>query len=376
MHRRQFLAWLGGVAAVLAVTPAQGSQRASRQLVVIDLVGGNDSLNTFIPYRDPEYLKLRPSLAIRDGIPLTDRVALHPALSSWQSWMEEGSLAIVQNVHYPQPSLSHFRSRDVWQSGEPKQIGGSGWLGRYLESIQAPTQAGVFLGEEYPLAMMGAGTHYLHLAPNLLGQSSLRDQVLQQLYQQPQASPLAEEVRRTVIESQRALAQLRQELERSPQTYPKTDVGSRLSLVGRLVRGGVPIVYTTVGGWDTHARQGQRHQFLLSRLGEGVTALRQDLEQAGLGKQVTILIYSEFGRRPTENGNAGTDHGTAGALMLIRSSLKAGVYGGDPALDSLVNGNLPMQIDFRQVYSEILTWLGGNPESILGESFQPLGILI
>jgi uncharacterized protein (DUF1501 family) len=107
-----------------------------------------------------------------------------------------------------------------------------------------------------------------------------------------------------------------------------------------------------------------------------VTALRQDLEQAGLGKQVTILIYSEFGRRPTENGNAGTDHGTAGALMLIRSSLKAGVYGGDPALDSLVNGNLPMQIDFRQVYSEILTWLGGNPESILGESFQPLGILI
>ncbi|MEN9246073.1 MAG: hypothetical protein Q6J78_05140, partial [Thermostichales cyanobacterium SRBZ-1_bins_19] len=193
MDRRQFLAWLAGMATVLAVTPAQGSQRAPRQLLVIDLVGGNDSLNTFIPYRDPNYGRLRPTLGINDGIAITEGLALHPALAPWQGWMEQGSLAIVQNVHYPQPSLSHFRSRDVWQSGEPVGTVSSGWLGRYLESIQAPTQGAVFLGAEYPLALMGQQHHYLHLAPHLLNQGSLRDQVLQQLYAQRQDLPLAEE---------------------------------------------------------------------------------------------------------------------------------------------------------------------------------------
>jgi uncharacterized protein (DUF1501 family) len=345
---------------------------------VIELAGGNDGLNTFIPYTDATYGKLRPSLGIHNGIPVSSTVALHPALTDWQPLLEAGRLAIIQNVGYPNPDLSHFRSKEVWQSGSVQPSPDSGWLARYLDSAQAATSDGIFLGEDYPLALTGATNRYLHLAPSLVvnTRGSL-GQAIQQLYAHPQPHPLAEQVRLTVLQSTRAVADLQQDLEQrgATQGYPQGPFGQGLALISRLVDSGAQVIYLTLGGWDTHTNQAGRHERLLTLIGQGLAALDRDLQARGLDQQVLTLLQSEFGRRPAENGSGGTDHGTAGP-MVVMGSVRGGFYGGDPALDSLVKGNLPVQVDFRQVYSELLSgWWAADPKEILENSFQPLGIL-
>ncbi len=379
MQRRHFISTLAGAAAILALRPSTAATSRDRTLLLIELAGGNDGLNTFIPYNDPNYRTLRPTLGIQDGISVSSTVALHPALASWEGLLESGTMAVVQNVGYPNPDLSHFRSKEIWQSGSLDPSPDTGWLGRYLDAEQAQSKDGIFLGSEYPLALNGSGAHYLHVAPNLVVHANGSfGQALQTLYNDPQPEPLAEAVRLTVLESTEAVKALTQDLDRrlNRQNYPQGPLGQQFALVSRIVESGASVVYLTVGGWDTHTNQTGRHERLLTQLGQGVEALYQHLHDEGLDQQVLIMIQSEFGRRPAENGSGGTDHGTAGPVILVGSQVQGGFYGGDPALDSLVNQNLPMQIDFRSLYSEILAqWLQADPTAILGSEFEHVGIL-
>lgn len=376
MQRRQFLSTLAAAAAVLAIRPSH-AQPADKVLVVVELAGGNDGLNTFIPDADANYRRLRSDIAIRDGISVSSTVALHPALGEWRSHLEAGSLAVVQNVGYPNPDLSHFRSREIWQSGLLQPSPDTGWLARYLDASGAAPSDAIYIGGEYPLALMGTGQRYLHLSPDLVASGSGElGTAMRELYSQPQSNPLAERVRQTVVAGSHAVEQLRQDMaESSGRGYPRGPVGGTLALLDRSVRSGAKVVYVTVGGWDTHTNQSARHERLLSQLAQGLTALYRNLETEGLDRQVLTLVQSEFGRRPAQNGARGTDHGTAGPVMLM-GPVRGGFYGGEPALDSLVADNLPMQVDFRRIYAEILSrWLEMKAENVLDKSFSTLNLL-
>ncbi len=382
MNRRDFLA-LMSVSAFLAANSAAnsvfGANKNQKTLLVIELAGGNDGLNTFIPYKDPNYYKLRPNLGIKDGIPVSSTVALHPALKDLKPILEMGRLAVVQNVSYPDPNLSHFRSKDIWQSGRPRGSVDSGWIARYLESVKAKTGDAVFLGEEYPLALIGnEGDRFLQLSPGLaVRNKSKLGQAIQALYLTPQSHPMAEQIRRTVLESEEAVKKLSQDLNQriASSSYAPTPIGKQFALMGRLLESSPKVLYMTIGGWDTHARQLQVQKRLLEQLSLGLSAIDRDLKSKGLDKNVLIMVQSEFGRRPAENGTGGTDHGTTAPVILI-GDVRSGFYGGDPALDSLVNSNLPVKVDFRSVYGEILSkWYKANPTTILGENFSSVGFL-
>ncbi len=380
MQRRHFLSTLAGAAAVLALKPSIGSgATSSKTLIVIELAGGNDGLNTFIPYQNPTYLKLRPDLGIRDGIPVSSTVAFHPSLESWKPLLEKGHMAIVQNVGYPDPDLSHFRSQAIWQSASMDPSPDSGWLARYLGSVQASTEDAMFIGAEYPLALISETTRYLHLSPNLVVKANGSvGQAIQAAYAQPQSHSLAEQVRQTVLDSTAAVSRLMEDIDHriDRNGYPRNGpVGRLFALTGQLIDSGAAVIYLTIGGWDTHAAQPVRHQNLLSILGQGIAALHRDLQDQGRADQVLIMVNSEFGRRPAQNGSQGTDHGTAGPVVLV-GPVRGGFYGGDPDLDSLIDQNLPVTTDFRQIYAELLTqWFEVDPTPILAGSFNPVGIL-
>jgi uncharacterized protein (DUF1501 family) len=378
MQRRTFLETLVSAATLLTLSPAATWAKDQKTLIVIELAGGNDGLNAFIPYQDANYLRLRPRIGIKDGIPVSPKVALHPALKDLKPMLDRGQLAVIQNVGYPNPDLSHFRSKEIWQSAHPQGSPDSGWLARYLEASQAKTAEAVFLGDEYPLALTGSSTHYLELSSNLgLNTQGKLGQAIQEAYRIPQQQPMAEKVRQTVLDSTQAVRQLAQDLDQKVQRqgHPPGALGKQFALISRLLDTGPKVIYLTVGGWDTHVNQAQRHQRLLGQVAQGLAALNRDLSARGLDKNVLTMVQSEFGRRPAENGSGGTDHGTAGPVWLI-GAVRAGFYGGEPALDSLQRDNLPMQVDFRRVYAEILDrWLGVPSQKILTGSFSAVGFL-
>ncbi|MFM7888251.1 MAG: DUF1501 domain-containing protein [Pseudanabaena sp.] len=382
MNRRDFLALMSSTAATAILAPSCSSQAAQssdrKTLVVVELAGGNDGLNTIIPYQDPNYRKLRPTIAIKDGIPISNQAALHPALKDLKPVFDKGRMAIVQNVSYPNPNLSHFRSKEIWQSAHPQGASDTGWLARYLTDIQAKTADAIFLGEEYPLALTGDGDRYLQLSPRLaVQQRGKLGEAMRAVYNHSQGSELAEQVRRSVLESEAAIKQLTQNIDKrlDDHGYPKTVIGKQFALLARMLESQPKVVYLTVGGWDTHTGQLRRHQQLLSDLGSALAALNRDIQAHSMQKNVLLIVQSEFGRRPAENGNGGTDHGTAAPVILL-GNLRGGLYGGSPALDSLVQGNLPMQVDFRSIYAEILNrWEGVNAAKVLHQDFPKIGIL-
>jgi len=380
MRRRNFLAMMAGAAVLTSLEScfAQSSSNGAKTLLVIELAGGNDGLNTFIPYKDSNYFNLRPSLGIKDGIPISSTVALHPALKELKPILDSGRLAVVQNVSYPNPSLSHFHSKDIWQSGNPQGSTETGWLARYLESANANTQDAIFLGEEYPLALTGTRDHFLQLSPNLAVRSSGKlGQAIAAMYATPQIIPLAEHIRRTVLESEDAIKKLAKDLNQRVENhgYAKTPLGRQFALAGRVLEANPKVLYITIGGWDTHTGQARRQQQLLEQLSLGLAALNRDISSRGMGKNVLIMVQSEFGRRPAQNGSDGTDHGTSGSVILL-GQVRSGLYGGDPALDSLEKGNLPMKVDFRSIYGEILSqWDRVDPKTVLTQNFPKVGFL-
>ena len=379
MKRRDFIATLTGVAILSTMRPAFSAGSDQKTLMIVELVGANDGLNTFIPYTDANYFNLRPTLGIRDGIPLSSEVALNPAMASLKDIFDRDRMAIIQNVSYPNPSLSHFRSRDIWYSAQTQGTPYSGWLARYLTSVQADTADAVFLGDEYPLTLIGEkGERYLQLAPGLsVKLSSTFNKSVLSLYDAPQGIPAIEELRQALNKNRQAVDRITQDLasRTARNGYPSGTIGQQFALAGTILESLPKVLYVAIGGWDTHTDQLNRQKNLLGPVTQSLAALQRDLKDSGLEDNVLIMVHSEFGRRPAQNGTGGTDHGTAGSVMVF-GKVRGGFYGGQPPLDSLIDGNLPVGIDFRRIYAEVLReWEGVDPKVALSQDFDAIHFL-
>jgi uncharacterized protein (DUF1501 family) len=367
-----------------------------RVLVVVQLGGGNDGLNSVVPYGDPLYYGARPNLAIPRGqvLPLSEYVGFNAALGPLKALYDGGHLAVVQGVGYPNPNRSHFRSTDIWTSARPEVIEQTGWLGRYLDAQCS--------GEDRPLRAAGIGDSVSRLF--WTGQSIVpaigsvegfdlqtdarfpndrtnRIETFKLLNADGGGQSYGDYVGRAALDALDTAAQLKRiaATYRSAVQYPDTPFARGLQTIAKLLSAdlGTKIVHITLGGFDTHAGQARTHNTLLKTVAEGVEAFMRDLEGLGRADDVAVMTFSEFGRRVTENGSAGTDHGAASSLYLIGGGIRAGLFGEHPSLADLENGDLKYTLDFRAVYGTLLgDWLGADPAAVLGDgAFPRLGFL-
>ena len=395
------------VAVGLAVPPwlskmvwAEGSQNAfgaaggaaKRSLVVIQLTGGNDGLNTVIPYADASYRTNRPTIGIPDNqvLHLTDSIGLNPNMAGMKSLYDKGQLAVVQGVGYPNPNRSHFRSMEIWQTAEPDRPGTEGWVGRYLDAVRQGRTSpltGINIGNEMNEALQSAHAavpviqglaNFGVVFPNA-GEGDTRAQVLKQIQLADTNTKYGQLFAQTARETYDSADQIRAGIQKYHSTvqYPVGGFGQGLQEVAQLVAAdlGTRVYYVSFGGgsFDTHAQQAQRHPRLLTQLSDGLAAFQADLEQMGKADNVVTLAFSEFGRRVHENANGGTDHGTASEMFVVGKPIKGGLYGEYPSLTNLDAGDLKFTTDFRSVYATVLDrWLGVHSELVLGKQFPDL----
>jgi uncharacterized protein (DUF1501 family) len=364
-----------------AATP----EKDGRVLVVIQLDGGNDGINTVVPYHDEGYAKHRKVLRLSADrlLKIGDGVGLHPSMRGAAKLLETGRLAIVQGVGYPNPNRSHFASMAIWQTArfDPEEQSGAGWLGRgFDESGGKSGQASsLYIGSGAPpVALRGrrSATASLERIDDLTLDAGVPSGSRPSPGTEAQGS-VAAFVRRSALDAY-ATAERMAALKNSRQAgaeYPGTDLGEKLSLIAQLLKGGLGarVFYTSQSGYDTHAGQAPAHASLLSELAGGLLAFLDDLAAAKLADRVAVLCFSEFGRRVAENGSGGTDHGTAAPVFLAGPGVKAGVIGRAPSLLDLQDGDLKFGVDFRRIYAGVLeNWLGIPAKSALGGEFDPM----
>jgi uncharacterized protein (DUF1501 family) len=367
---------------------AAGAKADSKILVVVQLDGGNDGINTVVPLADEAYAKLRPTLAIKpaDALKLTDVAGLHPAMRAMAKMIEDGCLSIVQGVGYPNPNRSHFESMRIWQTArsapEPSQVG---WIGSALDQSPRPARApgpdAIYVGEaDVPRAIVGRRT-------DTAAVSSPDDLALRLPSVSREGPPagdgrddIAAFVRRSVLSAQTTARELgRPGTATAEATYPQTKLATQLKLVSRLIKSGASsrVYYASQSGYDTHYAQLQQHEDLLRELSGAMKAFADDLKSAGLWHRVLLMAFSEFGRRAAENGSIGTDHGAAAPVFLAGSGLLTpGLVGATPSLSDLDHGDVKSSADFRRIYAAILTgWLEVPAGQAMGGEFAPLPIL-
>ena len=356
-------------------------------LVLLQLEGGNDGLNTIVPYTDDAYHRARPGLRIpsRQVVALKDGVGLAPALSGLREAWDGGALAVIQGVGYPNPNRSHFTSTDIWQTASlsPKETN-TGWLGRTVDGQLAESGRGV------PAVQLDPGPLSLALIGERIVVPSIRDArnfrvrgnagLLERLSDGRGGSDMLRFVRGSAREAYRMAGSLSRALKdvSGADSYPGTPLARRLWQIARLVQSGLSTrVYgVRLGGFDTHARQRTGHEGLLRSVGDAVGAFYKDLKAHGLADRVLVVTYSEFGRRVKENRSLGTDHGAAAPILAVGGRVRGGVHGKHPSLTDLSDGDLIHHTDFRQVYASILDrWLNADPRTILGGDFEPVPFL-
>jgi len=395
--------------------------RDSTILVVLQMAGGNDGLNTVVPYSNDYYQKARRSLALSEKgiLRLNDSIGLHPSLEGFKSLYDAGSLGIVQGIGYPNPNRSHFRSTEIWQTAsDSEKFERYGWIGRYFDNACAgadPT-IGVNVGRQMPQAFaakkpMGISldnpTNYRFVSGEKAkaGEMDAAEKSYRELnspnveMNSPEelnsggsigsvagsishtGSPL-DFIERTAMDAQvssdRILA-ISKRVENKG-NYPSSQLGSSLKLVSRLIAGGLPtrVFYVSQGGYDTHTNQAGAHERLLRDLGDSVKSFIDDLKAQGNHQRVVLMTFSEFGRRVSENANGGTDHGAAAPMFVIGNKIKAGLLGKYPSLapGDLQNGDMKFTVDFRTVYAGVLeSWLKTKSEPVLGKKFTPMQIV-
>ncbi|MGO9463749.1 MAG: DUF1501 domain-containing protein [Isosphaeraceae bacterium] len=372
-----------------------------RILVVVQLDGGNDGLNTVVPYRDDEYKKRRPKLAISAGEvkKIDDRVGLHPMLEPFAKLLEEQRLAIVQSVGYPNPNRSHFDSMAIWHTARTTvDKAAPGWLARALDRRAGPDgdAAGLHIHEAFPLPGALAGGR--QVVPSLAkleqfrrrlgmpqgGQARAQVEALDRLTRQDRGEPgsLLQFVERCSLityASSARLERLQQDHPAAKADYPEFyGLARRLQLIAQLIKAGLTtaIYYTHLDGFDTHSGQLSQHANLMRELGRSLSAFQADLQKSGESERVVVLVFSEFGRRLGENGSGGTDHGTAAPVFLLGQPVKAGLHGPYPDLARLDDGDPIHAVDFRRVYATLLDrWLQVPHRDILGADFEPMPVL-
>ena len=400
LTRREFLRGASGIGfmafsgfapaflarSAMAQNPAPEKDRTI--LVIIQLAGGNDGLNTVIPHVDDNYYKLRPNLALRKGLlPLDDHQALHPALGGLHRLFDSDRLAIVQNVGYPNPNRSHFRSTEIWETAsDGDSYHSSGWLGRYLDNTCSGTPtpeadpAAIHIGDITPqsyLAEQPQAIFGVQAKGRLKGRRTLADHAFEELlgteHNEGNASYLQQTMLNTHITERRIETIIARYKPAVP--YPKTPLGNALLRISALIHADAEtrLYFASQGGYDTHVRQLNNHARLLGQLSDAMEAFQADLAANRKDDQVLTMTFSEFGRRPAENGSRGTDHGTAAPLFVMGKNVNGGLIGSAPDLNLRAKQDLRYSTDFRGVYSTILDqWLQSDSTHILGERFNPV----
>jgi uncharacterized protein (DUF1501 family) len=389
--RRSFLK--GGLASAAAFTTLPSffaravlaGEPSDRILVLVQLDGGNDGLNSVVPFGDDAYYRARPGTGIRQPVKITDHIGLHPGLGALRGCWDDGSLGIVQGVGYPQPNRSHFESTDIWHTGlTGKPARWNGWLGRALDQLSSADVPGVDL-DPGPLSLALVGERVV--VPSIANADRFRVQggsrvqsLLERAVETPRSDATVEFVRRSAQQSYRTATRVESALAggRGADTYPGSALGKRLWQIARMVESGMGArVYAVrLTGFDTHSRQKGPHALLMRTLGDALAAFQTDLKQHGLDRKVLTMTYSEFGRRVKENRSLGTDHGAAAPLFVMGGAIKAGLHGGHPSLTDLDDGDLKFHTDFRSIYATVLDrWLSVDADAVLGARFDRVAFL-
>lgn len=380
-------------AASIDKSPSSSGGSPSKTLIIVQLAGGNDGLNTVIPYADSLYHQLRPHLGIPDDqiVKLDNQLGVHPSLKALKPVWDAGHLAIVENVGYDHPSLSHFQAMDIWQTADPTVTRQNGWLSSLVDGSvdsQGHPFKGISVGPELapalccpplpPPALSSLGAYRLQPDPRFPKGHVAREDALNRLYASyTSPAPFAALLDSTAQMAEKS-SQLLQNVAAQHQAatvYPKGGFGDGLRLLSALIARnlGLRVGYVVLGGFDTHSTQATHHADLLQTLADGLTAFQTDLAAHGKADEVVVMTWSEFGRRAAENASMGTDHGTAAPLFVMGNGVKGGVFGDPPNLASLDNGNLRFTTDFRSVYGTILgKWLQADPSVILGQRFPEI----
>lgn len=389
-------------------------------LVVLQMAGGNDGLNMVIPYSDDAYHVARPRLRIAPDqvLKIDNHIALNPKLTGMKSLYDEGHVAIVQGVGYPNPNRSHFRSTEIWQTAsDADHTMSDGWLGRYFDNCcsGADPTVGVAIGEETPQAFAAKNPtgvtfsrpeqfRFRPSEPGNGGQMSAEEMFFRQLNEAGAGEDSAtatsnaggsigaisgkakndlgtlDFLQRTALDAQlssdKILAIARKYKSSVP--YPQGQLAASLNIIARMIAGGLAtrVYYASQGGFDTHAGQINTHERLMGEFNDGVSAFVADLKQQGNLERVLLMTFSEFGRRVQENANGGTDHGAAAPMFVLGGAVKAGLFGKYPSLTDLDRGDLKFNTDFRSVYGTVLDrWLRAPSQIVLGRKFPALGIV-
>ncbi len=395
--RRRFLARSLRDSTLIALAPnlpgflartarAAEANTESRILVVVQLDGGNDGINTVVPFKDDGYARHRKAIRLAENrlIEVNGEVGLHPAMRDAGKLLDSGRLAIVPGVGYPNPSRSHFRSRAIWQSArlDPLEHNGIGWIGRGLDGAPATRDgapAALLVGTDSPPPAL-RGRRSVSAAVDRLDDYVLAEK--QNRIKPADSSETAEDdlgqfLRRSLLDAYATADRLESvaAARDGNVSYPESELARRFSLTARLIKAGLGtrVYYLEQGDYDTHGHQLARHASLLEELSGSLKAFLDDLAAARLADRVAVMIFSEFGRRVEENSSMGTDHGTAGPVFLAGPRVQPGLGGSYPSLTDLQHGDLKMAVDFRRVYATVLaSWLGLPSQQALGGAFEPL----
>ena len=402
IQRREFISQVAGtaVAAFGLTAPsvlcqaAENAKHNHRVLVVVEMAGGNDGLNCVVPHSDPAYRRSRESLRIDKDktLAINTQLGFHSALRGFADLLEQGQLAVVQGVGYPNPNRSHFESMDIWHTCLRKdQTRHDGWVGRYLEAANlknAADPAALHLGsDKQPFALMSRDIRVPSIQSlkqfrlndngsidlkttirDLSAQSAVSDNDLLNFIQSSTSSAI------TASERMESAAQVKA----SDSVFPKSALGEKLQAVSQLITAGVDtrVFYVRIDGFDTHASQPDAHAALLREVSDSVSTLVRELNRKGNGDGVLVMCFSEFGRRVAQNASDGTDHGTAGPVFFAGNRVNAGLIGELPSMTDLDNGDLKYHTDFRSVYATVLQdWFGTQSKPILGRAFETIKLL-
>lgn len=363
----------------------------NRVVVILQLSGGNDGLNTVIPVRNDIYYRSRPRLGIAKGkaLSLTDEIGLHPSLTAFKQVYDDGSLGILNSVGYPNPDRSHFRSMDIWHTAsQSNEYWNTGWIGRYLDAqcngCDKPTQA-LEIDDVLSLALKGDEVKGLALKDpkRLYGISNEKyfKEVLKQHGADQHDEQPVEYLYKTMAETLSSADYIFQQsrLHPSKTEYPSTGLGNSFKTIASLVFSDIntKVYYVSLGSFDTHVNQEMQQQRLFKEMNDAVASFVKDLKANNRFNDVLLFSFSEFGRRVSQNASGGTDHGTANNMFFISGGLKdKGVLNSLPDLSDLDEGDLKYKIDFKNVYATVLNkWLGADAEKILGNKYTPLSFL-
>ncbi|WP_422922977.1 DUF1501 domain-containing protein [Singulisphaera sp. PoT] len=406
MGRRQFLRRGAGLTALTATVPTFLGRTASafanpakpipgldddRVLVVVQLAGGNDGLNTLIPHGDDAYYKARPKLAIdaKKVLKIDDYLGFHHEMVELRNMLDKGQLAVVQDVGYPNPDRSHFRSSEIWETGSSSEaMWTSGWLGRYFDNectnVRSPV-LGLQLGERPAQTFSSTNPRAVTLAnPAILDWPTggvVGSGIEGMNRVEPMGIDALDFVQRSANETL-ALAKRLKEVARDAKpavSYAPFEFSQSLKLIADMIAAEIPtrVYYVSLGGFDTHAAQSNRHAALLQELSQGLSTFHRDLELRGHLDRTLVMTFSEFGRRVAENKSGGTDHGTSNVMFLTGGNILPGLHGGRPELKTMdAEGDLIFKTDFRSVYAAVLKgWFNADADRLLAGHFAPAPIL-